>query len=338
MKFRKYTSIENSTLVSFIEKIKQDGFADEEFLVQEKVHGSNLSILTNGKEIRFAKRTEILDDEATFFQVHLLRHKYEQRILHLFASLKNEFEIETLTVFGEYFGGYYPHKSVPKNTSAKTIQKGVYYSPNNDFYAFDILINNHRYLDVDTCNRFFVAHDFLHAHTLFRGDLTACLSYNNAFQSTLPTLLHLPKLEDNVCEGVIIRPVKPLFLTSGSRILLKNKNDKWSEKSNSRDKQRLKKLVSEEIKLSKECDYLLDELLQLINENRFSNVASKVGEVEFPRDLGKMTGLICKDIFQDFIKEFESSYVELEKSEQKIITKQLNQRVGLFLKEKSPLF
>ena len=51
-----------------------------------------------------------------------------------------------------------------------------------------------------------------------------------------------------------------------------------------------------------------------------------------------MTGLICKDIFQDFIKEFESSYVELEKSEQKIITKQLNQRVGLFLKEKSPLF
>lgn len=334
MKFRKYTSIENSSLKSFIEKIEKDGFANEEFVVQEKVHGSNLSILTNGKEIRFAKRTEIIDDEVSFFHVHLLRNKYEQRIINLFESLKSEFEIETLTVFGEYFGGYYPHTSVTKNTSAKTIQKGVFYSQNNDFYAFDILVNNHRYLDVDTCNRFFSSNDFIYAHTLFRGDLRSCLTFNNAFQSTIPTLLQLPKLEDNVCEGVIIRPVKPLFLSSGSRILLKNKNEKWSEKSKSSDKERLKKHVLEEIKLSKEGDYLLDELLKLINENRFSNVASKVGEIEFPRDLGKMTGLMSKDILQDFLKEFESSYVALEKSEQKIITKKLNQGVGLFLKEK----
>jgi Rnl2 family RNA ligase len=123
MKFRKYSSIENSTLHSFIEKIEKDGFAEEEFVVQEKVHGSNLSVLTNGKDIRFAKRTEIIDDEESFFRVDLFRNRYEQRILNLFDSLKSEFELETLTVFGEYFGGYYPHKSVPKNKFAKTIQK-----------------------------------------------------------------------------------------------------------------------------------------------------------------------------------------------------------------------
>ncbi len=43
MNFRKYNSIENSYQSSFIEKIIQNGFENETYVVQEKVHGANLS-------------------------------------------------------------------------------------------------------------------------------------------------------------------------------------------------------------------------------------------------------------------------------------------------------
>jgi len=54
---------------------------------------------------------------------------------------------------------------------AKTVQKGVYYLPNNEFYAFDILLNGHVYLDVDVCNRLFHEFGFVYAESLFRGNL-----------------------------------------------------------------------------------------------------------------------------------------------------------------------
>lgn len=324
MNFRKYNSIENAYQDSFIEKITKDNFQNEIFIVQEKVHGANLSFITNGKEIKLAKRTEILEDEESFFQAHLLREKYQERILQLFASISIDYPIETLTIFGEYFGGIYPHKEVKKSKSSKTIQKGVYYCPDNEFYAFDLLINNHKYLDVDICANLFEKHQFIYAKDLFRGSLQDCLDFSNTFPSTIPALFGLPELESNICEGTIIRPVNILFLSSGSRVLLKNKNEKWSEKNNSSNKAILKKLKEEKVILSPLANELLDEMSKLINTNRLSNVISKIGEVDSQKDKGKLIGLFSKDVLEDFLKSFEDQYRSLEKSEMKAITKNLN--------------
>lgn len=328
MNFRKYSSIENAYQYSFIEKITKDNFQNEIFVVQEKVHGANLSFITNGKEIKLAKRTEILEDEESFFFAHLLREKYHERILQLFSSISTDHPIETLTIFGEYFGGIYPHKEVKKSKSAKTIQKGVYYSPDNEFYAFDLLLNNHQYLDVDLCSNLFEQHQFIYAKDLFRGSLQDCLNYPNTFQSTIPSLFGLPELESNICEGTVIRPVKALFLSSGSRVLLKNKNEKWSEKNNSSNKAVLKKLKEEKVVLSLLANELLDEMSKLINTNRLSNVISKIGEVDPQKDKGRLIGLFSKDVLEDFLKSFEDQYKSLEKTEMKVITKNLNKVAG----------
>ena len=39
--FRKYNSIENTYREEFLERIKSHGFWNDEFVVQEKVHGAN---------------------------------------------------------------------------------------------------------------------------------------------------------------------------------------------------------------------------------------------------------------------------------------------------------
>lgn len=41
--FKKYNSIENTYRQEFLDKIKGHGFWEDEFVVQEKVHGANLS-------------------------------------------------------------------------------------------------------------------------------------------------------------------------------------------------------------------------------------------------------------------------------------------------------
>jgi Rnl2 family RNA ligase len=332
MQFRKYSTIENTYLTSFLDKIKTEGYDQMEYVVQEKIHGSNVCIITDGKVIQFAKRTEIIEDEASFFRINQLREKYSDKIFSLYRSLKQEFEINSLSIFGEYFGGYYPHINVKKDLLAKTVQKGVYYLPNNEFYAFDILLNGHVYLDVDTCNRLFHEFGFVYAESLFRGNLQESVNYQNDFQSTIPDKFKLPIIEDNACEGVIIRPIKPLFLSNGSRVLLKNKNEKWTEISKRTDKHRTPKIQRENKTLSNECSVLIVELETYITLNRLQNIQSKLGIIDIQKDFGKLMGLYSTDVLEEFLKMNESNYVGLDKSEQKIITKELTAMVKAFLK------
>ena len=77
---------------------------------------------------------------------------------------------------------------------------------------------------------------FIYAKTLFKGSLSDCLAYPNAFKTTIPGEYNLPELDGNTCEGVVIRPAQPHFLRNGSRVIIKNKNEKWAENNNYIDK------------------------------------------------------------------------------------------------------
>ena len=44
--FNKYNSIENSYRKEFLERLERNGLLDETYVVQEKVHGANLSYFT----------------------------------------------------------------------------------------------------------------------------------------------------------------------------------------------------------------------------------------------------------------------------------------------------
>ena len=67
MVFKKYNSIENSYQDDFLSSIVEQGFGDLEYVVQEKVHGTNLSFISNGQTIIYAKRTELILDNEEFF-------------------------------------------------------------------------------------------------------------------------------------------------------------------------------------------------------------------------------------------------------------------------------
>lgn len=336
--FRKYNSIENSYDTAYVERIRSEGYGDLRYVVQEKVHGSNVCLTTDGTDIMFGKRTGLVLPGESFYDYREMLDRYRERVLRLFGSVKDRYsDLETLSVYGEMFGGRYPHPAVPAVRGASVIQRGVYYSPSHEFYGFDLLIRSssipqppvtsigdmesptvedgERYLGVWEVSELFALADMLYAKVLFEGSLSECISYPNAFITKIPEWLGLPALEDNICEGIVIRPVEACFLTSGSRVLLKSKNDRFKEKSH------LRRGGTVEPSYSPELSLMLDTIASYVTENRLSNVLSKIGEVSFPHDIGRVMGMLSRDALEDFIKENECAYMELDRAEQKLVTK-----------------
>ncbi|MBL4587652.1 MAG: hypothetical protein JKX84_11450 [Flavobacteriales bacterium] len=140
----------------------------------------------------------------------------------------------------------------------------------------------------------------------------------------MPAQYGLPALDGNLCEGVVIRPVQSAFLHNGSRIILKNKNEKWAENNNLIDTQLLRALFKQDVGENETVRILCEEVYKLITENRLNNLLSKIGKVDMKKDLGKIVGMYCKDALDDLKKEFGTTYNSLAKNEQKFVNKFLN--------------
>ncbi len=117
-----------------------------------------------------------------------------------------------------------------------------------------------------------------------------------------------------------------MFLPNGSRVILKNKNEKWTENKKSHKSAKAKADISDTAR------QLSEAILDYITENRMNNVISKVGQVSF-NDKGKLTGLLCKDVLDDFGKDHGTTFNLLEKKEQKAVKKELNKEGGKFVRK-----
>ncbi len=322
MIFKTYNSIENAYQARVIEQITIQGFGDEVFIVQEKVHGANFSFFTDGKEIKIAKRTAFIEKEEKFFNAHRVLELYKDKVIEAFGKVKSVYpDVETVVIYGELFGGGYKHKAVEPVKDAVKVQKGIEYAPHNEFYAFDIKLNGTTYLDTEVINRIFEETGFFYAKTLFQGTLQEALDFPNAFDSRIPAWLGFPEMEDNRCEGTIIKTLKTCYFGNGSRVILKNKNKKWIEKSKVVRKK--EKTVQKQIRFGEDAREIWDELQQYVTTNRLNNVISKVGEFE-PKMMGKIIGLFAQDILEDFGKDFPEAFDSIEREEQKRINKKLN--------------
>ena len=334
IKFKKYSSIDNAITREFMERVRTEMPEDLEWVVQEKVHGANTSFLCDGEDVKFAKRTSVLSDDDKFYDFQSMLETYNPRVLSLFKRIHvTHPDVSAISVFGEMFGGRYAHEGVPAVKGLTLIQKGINYTPVHEFYGFDIYLfegESGYYLAVDEVNSLFEAEDFFYARSLMRGSLAECLKYPNAFQSKISQWLGLPDIDDNICEGVVIRPVVPQYLRNGSRVLIKSKNARFAEKKSVKNRN---KLFPEPIPYSASLKALLPELEAYVTENRLNNVISHIGEVTLPKDFGKIMGMFSKDILEDFLKEHGREYTALDKCEQKSLNRELNKLSTGFVKE-----
>lgn len=332
IEFKKYSSIENSFYTEYLDFVREQVPADMQWVVQEKVHGTNTSFLCDGQDVKMAKRTSILENNEKFYEYQELLEEYRDRVLSMFKRVCLHFEwVESIAVFGEMFGGSYPHPDVQRVGRLTMIQKGVYYTPRHEFYGFDIYVfakDGGFYLTVEQAEILFESEGFFYAKSLFKGTLDECLAYPNEFQSKIPEWLGYPAIEDNICEGIVIRPISPQYLRTGSRILIKNKNARFAE---NKSVKKTVRQIGDPVIYSKELSFLITELDSYVNENRLANVVSHIGQVQMPADFGKVIREMSYDVVDDLSKIHSDQYNALDKSELKIFNKQLNKKLSLLI-------
>ena len=335
--FHKYPEIENSYQQGFIDKIKEAGYENISYLITEKIHGSNSQVRYDMKEktFSFGTRNNPLPDTDSHYHLRECIEPLKYKITLIAEALSSDLAaigqtLTAVTLYGEICGGSYPHPDVPKDKNAIKVQKGVFYSPSNQWYAFDIGY------EIAHCERMF----FLSGSkfTIFcqvakiptvpllhsAPSLEEALEYPNNKTSYISEQNNLPALESNIMEGVVIRPMYQDIWFGHTRLVLKNKNDTFKEKW------KTKKAEPPE-ELSDKTKQAIQEIAQYIHPNRVHNVISHIGEVT-EKDIGKVIMLTSKDVLEDYNKEHDTLSC-LEKKEEKAVNKYMNGEVAKLVRD-----
>lgn len=295
MEFIKYSSIENSSRKKVIDAILNGGYGNHRYVVQEKAHGANFQIFVDDNEHKSAKRSGFNGADENFYGAPIVMAKYRENLNNLWKEVKSRYSATYMVLCGEIIGGNYKHESITRNLQAVSVQKGVMYCADNEFYGFDMRIDDH-FINVDDARDLCVKYGIPFAEPLMYGTMEECMEYPNEFNTRIPELYGLPPIPGNICEGVVIKPVEPIYI-GDDRVILKNKNEKFQEKHKEN-----KKHVNSKSPLRGDALEALNELQQYITENRLRNVLSKIGPVT-NKDFGKIMGLFAKDCLDDFEKD-----------------------------------
>ena len=296
--FEKYSSLENHYNGKFIEKIRNAGFdVTEPWVAREKIHGTNFSIIIERDEVTCAKRTGPILPAEDFFGYSVILKKYNDSIKAVQHTIKDG---ASMQIFGEFAGG--------------GIQKGVDYGE-KDFYVFDILVKTEQgtnqfvddYMMETICNTF----GFKLAPLLGRGKFDDLIQLPNMLDVVVNDYNKLAEedllqanrkvwkavvAEDNIAEGYVLKPCYPKFFPNGSRVAIKCKNSKFSEKAKSDKPIKAKAVLTDVDKVT------LSTLAAYATLNRVNNVISKIGQVS-PKDFGKVLGLTIQDILEEAGRE-----------------------------------
>lgn len=314
-----YEKIPDTTKNWILNNVIEKKIKSTKWVVTEKIHGANLCIIYDILEenILFSKRREIIKNDESFFGHEQLQIDINMlKIIFLLVSKKiPKQNWKQLLLYGELCGGFYPHKNVEINKKVQSIQTGVYYSPNIEFIAFDIaLINDKKekiYIDYEISIEAFKSTKLLYAKELFIGKFEYAINHEIKFQSTIPKLLNLPEIKNNIAEGIIIKPLKNIIVDTKkgkNRAIIKrkidefkesdyNKAEKWIESINNNDK-------------INNINILLYEINALVTYNRLNNAISKIG-IPTKTNINKISKILLEEIKNDVKFNIEDYHKEL---------------------------
>ncbi|MCL1470781.1 RNA ligase family protein [Argonema antarcticum] len=296
-------------------------FKKTDWVVTEKIHGANFAIVTDGENVRFAKRKEFLPPDEDFFGFKSLESQLVDQVKEIFMIIQAETSLSPIvSVYGELFGGEYPHPEVSPILNVQAVQTGIYYSPKIEYCAFDIAIvesgnsSARNYTDYNKAMKIFDRVDMMCAQPLFIGKYESAITYNIEFDSTIPALLGLPKLlSPNKAEGVVIKPIQSIYLETPKGIIrpiLKRKIAEFAEDSRFHQARKwnhpINPTTSQPLSLETELER---EMLALVTPNRLNNAISKIGRLD--RGEIKNKEMLLQSFVTDVLENFNEDYADI---------------------------
>lgn len=303
--FKRYSSLTNHYMskdIDFFKQIHSNKLDQTNWIVQEKIHGANVSFLfTPNETVKIFSRNQQVDE--TFYSA---TDVFNDTINSMEAiQVWSNIILSSVRVFGELHGS--------------NIQKGVDYGKNKVILFYDMQVD-----DIQKSQLYF--------ETFFDNmDLGGLMVPNFGIFPTLESALEFDILrdtelsdkKDNLIEGVTIKPYETVLSDkNGSLFYIKHKNEKFKES------QRPKK-VRIEIQYSDVVNQWRKIFLSYFHEERCESTFSKEGRIESLRELNKFIPLIHADALETFLKEEDYPEKSFTKLEQKYILNSSNIIVDL---------
>ena len=305
----------NEDLIDLYKKI-------DKWCVCEKVHGANFAFhwFQEKNSIKYAKRNSFIEENDIFFGYKDILSHTLPKIEYIIQIVNQKYnnELVKIVIFGELFGGIYPNM----NSKPKAVQKGIFYSPNLHFYAFDIYIKKYNeyngyFLDYEDSCAIFETVNIIYAKPLQIYDhFEDAIKHPIYYDSTIPEELGLCKLENNKAEGIIIRNMKNIdrnifseidYKKIGEKIMIKLKIKKFMETQiECKVKNSIKKDINNND--NNTLEIWKNEAKKYMNKNRLQNAISKIGT------LNESThNQIFKVYIQDILEEMNAIHnIELK--------------------------
>jgi Rnl2 family RNA ligase len=273
------------------------------WVATEKVHGAQLVVAYDGRDVRVGKRKAWLRDDEPFFGWQLLRSGFEQ-------AVKSALERgdAAVRIYGELYGGHYPHPDVVPVPGATAVQTGVWYSPDIRFALFDVL--THKDLDDPGVFKTYPEVAAIAAAAgldvvprLAVGTRSALAALPVRFPSRVPQTHGLPPLPDNAAEGIVLRP--DASLAPEHRPSLKMKIEEFNE-------QRFDQSRPWNPQRHLPPDDLRQIALAMVNGARLASARSKVG----PSAPDELLDEVILDTLVDLSEAFPTAMAALTDDEQ----------------------
>jgi Rnl2 family RNA ligase len=322
--------------------LKKLGLSENDFskiekfkwVVTEKVHGANFSFIYQDTDLKFAKRKEYLKWTDDFFGFQLIVNKLEDNLLRLFEHLSNEITGEKYIVYGELFGGKYPHPEVKPIQDLHAIQTGVYYTPAIEFCAFDIAIETNGpdskyYLDYESSLAYFKQFGIFHAQPLLIGKFNEAMNFNIRINSTIPKEFKLPELKNNLIEGVVIKPFNQTDNILFTRPIVKLKNPEFDEEDKFHEAEKWSYIPDISSK-SHDLSFIVTELKNYVTQNRLESAISKTGKLDITDQLrvSEIKTEFLEDVITDFNENNNYLLNELSTNEKVWIMKRVTSEIN----------
>lgn len=313
--FIKYSSIENSYRQGFLDKCALH-VGSAKMVALEKIHGANFSWIVDSAGVRVAKRSGLIGELESFYGHTGFYSKYEKVVKNLFFVIGNEFPgVVQINLYGEIFGGGY---NGVRGANASKVQDGVNYHPDTEFMAFDLKVTFDtgvsRYIPFKDMVEFIEDSNFLSgaianplriAPVIAIGTLEELIAIDPLFYTVVPAAYGLDcshtKTQIDYAEGFVIRGYSEDFYVGNERVILKQKNKLYGEKTT-------EVKIRAAINLTDDQQDLLDTVCSYINENRVKAVASK--DSYDPKAFGRLQGDVVRDALEDYEKDVGSKATE----------------------------
>ncbi|WJZ28079.1 RNA ligase [Serratia phage 92A1] len=322
--FKKYSSIENHYREVYVNSLKMQGFTKPNviWVAREKLHGTNFSALVTKESLTWCKRSGPIEPGESFYNHTVVANRIEGQIKAGTKKFLDE-GAKVVQVYGELAG--------------EGVMSQVKYGQ-KDFYIFEILVDEVPLSDTEVV--VFCVDNGLKISPLIKlGTFDTLFNMDREFESRVNDYSHMfetaPALagtltwhpeapNGNTAEGVVLKPLTPLFDKHGDRVILKLKSDTFKEKEKAT---RVK--VSEP--LSEQDQEALDIMCSYVNKARFDNVMSK-GDYTI-KQVGMVIGLLAKDALEDINKDNEFTL-----DEPKRVSKEFNRVVSELIRDNIEVF